>query len=297
MEAADISKIVYLGPHETKKIGIVLDAQPRAMMVNTLIAKNIPGEITMPIDQIVKSKDVTGEFTGEEMVPSDNAITDTSEIVVDNEDPDFIISKQSSVNRLKKLLGIQNKKGTSYQQINLVRNIPAYWQPVVQASYYGTFIKSALYTKGGTGDKSLTWYTLIRKPGYYDIYCYVGKTVERMMITGGGGMRQGGGDRGGGGRAGGGGGGQGSRGQGQGGPGGQGQGGRGQMAQPFKEFHYRIYHKGGIENISFDYENAESGWNKLGTYYLSDDTAKVVLSNQSTGRVVIGDAVKWVRQR
>jgi len=39
MEAADISKIVYLGPHETKKIGIVLDAQPRAMMINTLLQK------------------------------------------------------------------------------------------------------------------------------------------------------------------------------------------------------------------------------------------------------------------
>jgi len=49
MEAADISKIVYLGPHETKKIGIVLDAQPRAMMINTLFAKNIPGEITLQL--------------------------------------------------------------------------------------------------------------------------------------------------------------------------------------------------------------------------------------------------------
>ncbi len=299
MEAADISKIVYLGPHETKKVGIVLDAQPRAMMVNTLIAKNIPGEITMPIDQIIKSKEAAKEFSGEEILSSDPAVTDTSEIVVDNEDPGFIVSKQNTVNRLKRILGIQNLKGTSYQQINLVRNIPTYWQPVVQSSYYGTFIKSALYTRSGTGDKTLTWYTLINKPGYYDIYCYVGKAVERLMITGGGMGRQagGGGGRGGGGRAGGGGGG----GQGPGGPGqgqgGQGQGGRAQMEQAYKEFHYLIYQKGGIENISFDYENAEGGWNKLGTYYLSDDTAKVVLTNQSSGRVVIGDAVKWVRQR
>jgi hypothetical protein len=301
MEAADISKIVYLGPHEAKKIGIVLDAQPRAMMVNTLIAKNIPGEITMPIDQIVKSQDVTKEFSGEELVDSDPVVSDTSEIIVDNEDPGFIVSRQSTSNRLKKILGIQNKKGTSYQQINLLRNIPTYWQPVVQSSYYGAFIKSALYTRSGTGEKTLMWYALISKPGYYDIYCYVGKTVERMMVIGGGGAgRQGGGGgaRGGGGRGGGGGGGQGPGGQGgQGGQGGPRQGGRGQMEQPFKEFHYLIYHKGGIEDVSFDYENAESGWNKLGTYYLADDTAKVVLSNKSAGRVVIGDAVKWVRQK
>ena len=43
MEASDISKIVVLGPAEAKKIRIILDAQPRAMMVNTLFAKNIPG--------------------------------------------------------------------------------------------------------------------------------------------------------------------------------------------------------------------------------------------------------------
>ena len=46
MEAADISKIVFMGPNEAKKIGIVLDAEPRAMMINTLFAKNIPGKLT-----------------------------------------------------------------------------------------------------------------------------------------------------------------------------------------------------------------------------------------------------------
>jgi hypothetical protein len=49
--------------------------------------------------------------------------------------------------------------------------------------------------------------------------------------------------------------------------------------------------------VNLDYTLAESGWNKLGSYYLKADTAKVVLSNLSTGRVVIGDAVKWVRQK
>jgi len=50
MEASDISKIVILGPGESKRIGIVLDAQPRAMMLNYLYTKNIPGEINMPVN-------------------------------------------------------------------------------------------------------------------------------------------------------------------------------------------------------------------------------------------------------
>lgn len=284
MEAADISKIVYLGPQETKKVGIVLDAQPRAMMINTLFAKNIPGEITLPIDAIIKSKDVIKEFSGEEIVSPNSASSDPAEIIVDNEDPGFIISKQNTSNRLKKLLGIQNNKGNSYQQISLM-SIPTYWQPVVQSSFFGKYVRSAVYTRSGTGDKTLTWMTLIDKPGYYDIFTYIGKTADRMMIRAGGfgaGRTAGGGARAGGAQV----------------PGGTGgTGGGGQAFQPFKEFHYRVYYDGGKEDISLDYENAESGWNKLGTYYLSADTAKVVLSNLSTGRIVIGDAIKWVRQK
>jgi len=35
----------------------------------------------------------------------------------------------------------------------------------------------------------------------------------------------------------------------------------------------------------------------MGRYYLSSDSAKVELTNQSTGRLVIGDAIKWVKVR
>ena len=284
MEAADISKIVYTGPHETKKIGIVLDAQPRSMMVNTLYAKNIPGELTLPIDEILKADIQTREFSGEELLASSNPAPSVSnEIIVDNEDPGFIISKQVSENRLKKLLGIQNKESTSYQQISLMR-IPNYWQPVVESYFYGKYVLSAVYTRAGTGDKSVTWYTVIKNPGYYDIYSYIGKSVERMIGRGGarGGAR--GGTRGGEPNI-------------PGGSGEMGRGGRGQMSQAYKEFHYSVYHENEVEDVSLDYENAENGWNKLGSYYLPADTAKVVMTNLSSGRVVIADAIKWVRSK
>jgi len=304
MEATDISKIIYLGPNETKRVGIVLDALPRAMMINTLFAKNIPGQITLPIDNIIKSKDVIKEFTGEEILTSYSSLSDSTEIIVDNEDTGFIISKQNTVNRLKKLLGIQNKNSSSYQQMSLMK-IPSYWQPVVQSFYFGKYVRSAIYTKSGVGDKTVTWATVIKQPGYYDIFSYIGKTADRMMITGGGAARTGGGSGGGGGARGGGGGRTGGAGGTGGisgllgGTGGQGRGGgvRGQPAAPYKEFHFHVYYDGGMEDIPFDYENAESGWNKLGTYYLKADTAKVVLSNLSAGRVVIADAIKWVRQK
>ena len=153
MEAADIAKIVLMGPNESKKIGIVLDSPPRAMMINTLFAKNIPGEITIPVTEIIKTKGTIKEFSGEETLATLQQFSDQSEIIVDNEDPGFISSKLEAQSPLKKLLGIKNKDGSSYLQLSIM-NVPEFWQPVVQSSYYGKYIRSSVYTRGGTGDKS-----------------------------------------------------------------------------------------------------------------------------------------------
>jgi hypothetical protein len=263
MEADDISKIILMGPRESKKIGIVLDTRPRALMINTLFAKNIPGEIILPINDIGKAKSYTKDIPGEETLSAIPPFTDPSEIIVDNEDPGFISSKQITESPLKKLLGIKNKDGKSYLQISQW-NIPEYWQPVVQTSYYGKYIRSSVYTRGGTGDKIIRWTTFIKEPGYYDIYCYIGKTADRMIVSMGGG------------------------------PGGMSD--EQQRESLFKDMHYKIYHDEGVEEISLDYENADGGWNSLGRYYISGDTAKVVLTNQSSGRIVIGDAIRWVKQ-
>jgi hypothetical protein len=265
MEASDISKIIFMGPNEAKKIGIVLDAQPRAMMINTLFAKNIPGEINLPINELPKAKSNTKEFSGEETLASMPSFSEPSEIIVDNEDPGFISSKQNTASPLKKLLGIKNKSGETYEQVRMMR-APEYWQPVVLSSYYGKYVRSSVYTRGGTGDKTVTWTAIIKEPGYYDIYTFVGKTGDRMLI------RQGGG-----------------------GPGGPMDEPKGDNS-PYKDMHFKIFHDEGVEEITLDYENAEGGWNNLGRYYLSPDTAKVVLTNQSSGMFVIGDAVKWVKQ-
>lgn len=263
MEAGDISKIIFMEPGVTKKIGIVLDAQPRTMMINTLFSKNIPGQITLPISEITKSKGSGKEFTGEEKRPSSPALYEKYEKVVDNEDPGFTNSNVNILSRLKKLLGIKNRQGETYRQVTLM-NVPEYWQPVVQSSYFGKYVRSSVYTRSGTGEKTVTWATIIDEPGYYDIYTYIGKTGDRVMIRGGG-------------------------------PGGP--MGREQGESPYKDLHFKIYHDDGMEEITLDYENADAEWNNLGRYYLSPDTAKVVLTNKSAGRIVIGDAVKWVKQK
>jgi hypothetical protein len=144
---------------------------------------------------------------------------------------------------------------------------PEFWQPVVLSSYYGKYIRSSVYTRAAKGDKSVVWKTVLDYPGFYDVWCYIGKSGDRMVVRSSG-------------------------------PGG--------AAPPppgfesggenvFKDMHYKIYHDEGVEEITVDFENAGAGWNMLGRYYISADTAKVELTNQSSGRMVIGDAVKWVK--
>lgn len=262
MDVEDISRIVFLAPHEAKKIGIVLDAEPRTMILNTLVAKNIPGEIELPITEILKARGDNKEFSGEETLKMMPAFSDPSEIIVDNEDQGFISSKQNTTSPLKELLGVKNRNGDTYMKIS-DWNTPEIWQPVILTSYYGKYIRSAVYTRSGSGDKSIAWKTPISGPGFYDIYCYIGKTFDRMQVRGG------------------------DQGDGE---------GDSDRNNKIKDLHYKVYYDEGVDDISIDYEHADGGWNNLGRFYLSHDSAKVVLTNKSAGRMVIGDAIKWVKQ-
>lgn len=261
METSGISKIIFLGPGEASRIGILLDYEPRAMAVNTLISRNIPGQVIIPVSSVLKSRAGSEIFEGEENLASLPGWNDPDEIIVDNEDPGFNSGMIAEPGPLKKILGVSNEART-YETVRMY-GVPEYWQPVVQSSYFGKYILSAVYTMPSQtiAERSVSWSTPIKEAGFYDIYTYIGKQEDRVTIR-----REG-----------------------------QAPESRGQEQSQYRDMHYRIYHDDGIEEISLDYEQADGGWNNLGRYYLSGDTAKVEMTNQSQGRVVIADAIKWVK--
>jgi hypothetical protein len=261
MEASDISKIIVLDPGEAKKIRTILDAQPRELLVNALFAKNIPGEIKLPINEIKKLRNKSTEFKEEEIAVSIPPINLPGEIIVDNEDPGFDAGKFESVSPLKKILGISNKRNNNYGEIYFYW-APERWTPVVQSTYYGKYVLSSVYARSGSGDRSVTWTTKLTDPGLYDIYCYIGKAGDAAKAQSGSGQQPPGEER---------------------------------SDNNYKDMHYKIYYDEGVEEITVDFGNAEPGWNNLGRYYISHDSAKVEMTNKSTGRIVLADAIKWVK--
>ena len=272
MEPDDISRIVVLEPGQAKKIKVILDAEPRAIIVNTLFSKNIPGEINLPLSEIKKVKSGSTPREGEEIISKLPDKIIPGELIVDNEDEGFEAGIIETTSLLKKLLRVRSRNRAEYSDINMFR-APETWQKAVQSAFYGRYILSSVYTRGGTGDRSVNWSVKIDDPGYYEIYCYIGKVRDRITVRTG-------------------------RGPGSGAP--QAPppgdaGGEPRRDSPYKDIHYRVYHDEGIDEITVDFENADPGWNNLGRYYISGDTAKVELTNKSSGRIVIGDAVRWVK--
>ena len=49
----------------------------------------------------------------------------------------------------------------------------------------------------------------------------------------------------------------------------------------------------GSQEISFDADGGEAGWNSLGVFDLAAGEVRFVVSNETDGSVVVADAVRW----
>jgi len=66
--------------------------------------------------------------------------------------------------------------------------------------------------------------------------------------------------------------------------------------KPKGEYQFVIHHNNGTDEPALSLNNDQTGWNHLGSYYFSPDTAIVELTNNSESRVVVADAIKFVKQ-
>ena len=59
---------------------------------------------------------------------------------------------------------------------------------------------------------------------------------------------------------------------------------------------FSISSRDGTEEVEVDLENAEQGWNLIGTFPLDAGPNKIELTDKNDAGFVLADAVKWVNK-
>jgi ABC-type transport system involved in multi-copper enzyme maturation permease subunit len=252
-EQSDVEKLVPVGGAETIEIGAVLDYEPRELLVNTMLSRNLPSVIQKEFGETLELNENVSGFDGVRTLRERIAMGSKDELIVDNEDPGFKTVEKESSSLLKRLLGKRREEEDEYSGMRLWEDFPG-WRISVNSQFYGECVRSAHFTRGGDGDEKVFWEVEIPQSGYYEVYCYITRIVPPWMRRrGGGDLHQG-------------------------------------------SYLYSVHHDDGVEEVEKELKSIDIGWNFLGSYYFSEGTARVELTNKSEARMVLADAVKWVKR-
>jgi ABC-type transport system involved in multi-copper enzyme maturation permease subunit len=252
-------KNLLFKPHETIQLISVWEEAPRNITVNTLISANLPNSVNIPLNNIIRERNKTIDTEGEFFISSTQ--TDNShEIIVDNEDSTlFVLSSPDIVGLLPKWLDDVGDNSFKYSGVSNWRP-PIQWTLTTNEKYYGRHARSAYVIKSGSGNQTATWKIAIPSSGQYDLYYYVYKPDDLRRRGGGGGDgRRGGGSS-------------------------------------ESEYSFLVQYDNSEEKAFINLRRANEGWSLLGTYYFSEDTVRVILSNDCKLRSVTADAVRVVKR-
>ncbi len=257
------SEIVFVPARSSRKMCTLLDQPPAELTIETFISLNIPGDITFKFRDLKLEKKVRPIELDSVFVFEDEAPPDSGEYLVDNEDAGFSIINTFEESYLR-------QRFTEWFDLNEMEdpyvrlrwwNPPSVWMPTTNESFYGRFVRSAFHKEATDGSGKVAWEADLDGTGDYDIY-YHYEGDEILQRTSRRHRRHGGGpqhiDRG--------------------------------------ELQFVIQHEDGVENLEFDLNSAEAGWNYLGTYRLVDGLNRIEMTDENDKDLVIADAVKWVKR-
>ncbi len=259
----------------TRDVQVVLYDRPMMMTVNTLISGNIPSSYN---NFLRSPSEVTAANLEEYERNSEHPVSFIfkDEYVVDNEDEGFSSFSISRESKLKQWVDSRKEEddGLLYESLHEWWT-PSRWTPVAHSAYYGEAVRSAMVIRRGDGTNYVSWSTVLPEKGFYDLYVYipVSAMYKRPSRREQGGGQQGGHTP------------------------GKGRGSGPQFADKGTDYNYTITSSEGSEKVSYELNNPEDGWNRLGSFHFPADSVSIRLTNETDGWRVIADAVKWVRRR
>ncbi len=266
------SRVIFAGARESLEVVYHFLSAPRNVTVNTLVSQNLPVSVSLAMgraEQVFRSLKPEAEYVVSQSL--NTALP--GEIIVDNEDPGFSMSKPELSGLLQHWLLKEDPldDGIKFKGYQPWRP-PFYWTPITSSGCYGLFIRSSYIVKSGSGNQTASWTAHIPESGRYDLFYHVYRDESLRQNRGRGG---------------------------QGGQGGQRGGQGGQRGSEYQkgEYQFTVEYGQVVEQPYLDLQEAEDGWNQLGTYDLQADSVRVTLSNKTELRAVNADAIKFVKRQ
>ncbi len=177
--ATEYQRALYVAPGQTKRVGFVLNDQPRALTINTLVSRNLPSQSMKRFEDFEENTKVK-PIDGVTILDAPPLLQVEGEYIVDNEDEGFKVEAVEHQSKLKKLLNIQSDDNEEYMPFSPWR-VPDTWRKTINENFYGDFVHSAYFVRGGDGGKKVTWEVDLPSSGQYEIYMY----AEQSMFRGG----------------------------------------------------------------------------------------------------------------
>ncbi|GHT70661.1 xanthan lyase [Bacteroidia bacterium] len=168
---------IAIKAHESLNLVTIWEEPPRSVNINTMISSNLPNQINQQTGNIKQDMSGIIEEEGDHLV-SDTYNNIPSEIIVDNEDSLFSLSKTLIVGLLPKWLDESETEHSKYSGISPWRP-PVEWKATTNQNYYGKYIRSAYAIKSGNGNQTATWKVPIPAEGRYVVYYYAPKNNDR----------------------------------------------------------------------------------------------------------------------
>jgi hypothetical protein len=256
--AYDYTKLIDMPAESQRSVALLLDDPLAEMKVETYVSRNIPSAISLSFhEESTSQHERPAEYDSLEF-PEVTSGEEGGEYVIDNEDSGFEIIGVQRENWLRQSLrGLFNASDDEETYVGIRWwDPPGIWLPTTGQHFYGRFVRSAYHKESGDGTAKVSWTATMEEPGNYDVYCYFEGENAIPSFR----RRHGGWN----------------------------------WQQGQRQFF--IHHEDGIEEINFDLDAADEGWNFLGTYRMTAGQNSIEQSDENSTNIVIADAVKWVRR-
>lgn len=228
-----------------------------AKTIRAHISKNIPGaiEIGLTTKEVAEGR---SEYIRD--VSFAEFLSDSDEIVVDNEDEGFVLVAQPPRERLRDLFIPRKKDKYSVGFPSSTKELGSGYMICREA--YGLSKHTYAYLMSGSGARA-EWTARVENAGGYDIYAHLptGMRVREEYVQGNKGNE------------------------------------RAAVAfePPLIKQYYTVVHDENVEEGSIDVGN-QTGWLFLGRFRLTGGECKVVLQDKGVpSQILAADAIKWVR--